>query len=82
MIIKIIIIIMYNPLIVVSVNGYLILINRANLMLLILKQHLLPVYRFTIKQTSPAVIKRKAFRNHTLFAPLQRFLSQATKCSC
>ena len=44
-------------------------------MLLILKQHLLPVYYFTIKQTGLIIIKRKAFRNHTLFVPLQRFSS-------
>ena len=47
--------------------GYLILINRVNLMLFILKQHLLLIYCFTIKQAGLLVIKRKAFRNHTLF---------------
>ena len=36
-------------------------------MLLILKQHLLPLFCFTIKQACLIVIKRKAFSNHTLF---------------
>ena len=39
----------------------------VHLVLLILKQHLLPVYCFTIKQAGLIVIKRKAFSNHTLF---------------
>ena len=50
-------------------------INRVHLMLFILKQHLLPMYRFTIKQAGLVVIKCKAFRNDTLFVPLQRFSS-------
>ena len=41
--------------------------------LFIFKQHLRPVYRFTIKQTSLVVIKRKAFRNHTLFCTFAAF---------
>ena len=45
-------------------------INRAHLMLLILKQHLLPVCGFTIKQAGLITIKFKAF-----FVPLQRFSS-------
>ena len=40
---------LHNPLIIVSVQGILMLINRVHLMLLILKQHLLSLYRFTIK---------------------------------
>ena len=43
---------------------------RVNLMPLILKQGLLPVYYFTIKQAGLVVIKRKAFRNHILFCAL------------
>ena len=43
------------------------LINRIHLVFLILKQHLLSIYRFTIKQAGLIVIKREAFRNHTLF---------------
>ena len=58
---------LYNPFIIVSVQGYLILINRVHLVLLILKQRLLPVYCFTIKQAGLIIIKRKALRNHTLF---------------
>ena len=54
---------------------YRMFINRVHLMLFILKQHLLLKYRFTIKQAGLVVIKRKAFRNHTLFVPLQRFSS-------
>ena len=63
----------HRPLIIVSVQGYLMFINRVHLMLLILKQCLLPVYRFTVKQAGLIVIKRKSFRNHTLFFFLQRF---------
>ena len=58
---------LHNPLMIVSVKDYLMFINRVNLMLLILKQHLLSVYHFTIKQAGLIIIKRKAFRNHTLF---------------
>ena len=58
---------LHNPLIIVSVQGYLMFNNRVHLMLLILKQYLLPVYRFSITQTGLIVIKRKSFRNHTLF---------------
>ena len=61
---------MHNPLIIVSAQGYLIHINRVNLILLILKQHLPSVYCFTIKQAGLVVIKRKPFRNHTLFCTL------------
>ena len=53
------------PLIIVSVQGYLVFIDRIHLMLDILKQHLLSIYRFTIKQAGLVVIKRKTFRNHT-----------------
>ena len=34
---------LHNPLIIVSVQGYLMLINRVHLMLLILKHHLLSI---------------------------------------
>ena len=56
---------LHKPLIIVSVQDY--LINRVHLVLLILKQHLFTVYCFTIKQTGLIIIKREAFRNHTLF---------------
>ena len=58
---------LHNPLIIVSVQSYLMLINHAQLMPLVLKQHLLSVYCFTIKQVGLAVIKRKAPSNRTLF---------------
>ena len=48
-------------------SGYPMLINCVHLMLLILKQYLLPVYCFTIKHVGLIVIKHKAFSNHTLF---------------
>ena len=57
---------LHNPLIIVCVQFYFTLINRVNLVLLILKRCLLPVYCFTIKQADLMIIKRKAFRNHTL----------------
>ena len=61
---------LYKPPIIVSVQGYLMLIDRVHLVLLNLKQHLLPVYCFTIKQ---------AFSDHTFFytfaALLLHFLS-------
>ena len=40
---------LHKPLIIVSVQGYVMLINRVLLMLLILKQHLLSIYRFINK---------------------------------
>ena len=58
---------LHKPLISVSVQGYFILFNREHLVLLVLKQHLLSVYCFTIKQSGLIVIKRKALGNHTLF---------------
>ena len=64
---------MHKPLIIVSVQGYLMLINRIHPMLLILKQHLLSLYRFTIKQAGLIVIKHKSFRNHTLFCAFAVF---------
>ena len=56
-----------NPLIIVPVQGYLMLINHVHLVLLILKQHLLPVYCLAIKQAGLIVFKRKALSNYTLF---------------
>ena len=58
---------LHNPFIIVSVQGYFMLINHVHLVPLILKQCLLPAYCFTIKQAGLIIIKRKAFRNHTLF---------------
>ena len=58
---------LHEPLIIVSVKGYIVLINHVHLMLLIRKQHLLSICRFTIKQAGLAVIKGKAFRKHTFF---------------
>ena len=58
---------LHEPLIIVSVKGYIVLINHVHLILLILKQHLLSICCFTIKQAGLVVVKRKAFRNHTLF---------------
>ena len=58
---------LHGPLFIVSFKGYIVLINHAHLMLLILKQHLLCICRFTIKQAGLVVIKQKAFRKHTLF---------------
>ena len=58
---------LHNPLIVVPVQCYLMLVNRIHLMPLIFKQQLLPVSLFTIKQASLIIIKCKAFRNYTLF---------------
>ena len=58
---------LYEPPIIVSVQGYLMLISRVHLMLLILKQRLLPEYCPTVKQEGLVVIKRKVFRNHTHF---------------
>ena len=55
-----------NPLIIVSVQGYLMLVDRVHLVFLLLKKHLLSVYCFTIKQAVLVVIKRNAFRNHIL----------------
>ena len=58
---------LYKPLIIVSVQGYLILIDQVHLVLLILKQHFLTVYCFTIKQASLLIIKRKSFSDNTFF---------------
>ena len=58
---------LHNPLIIVSVQSYLILINRVNLVPLILDQHLLLVYCFTIEQAGLIIIKRKALGKHTFF---------------
>ena len=66
---------LHNPLIIVSVQGYLMLINRVHLVFLVLKQHLLSVYCFTIKQAGLVVIKLKAFRNHTLFCTFAALFS-------
>ena len=54
---------LYKPLIIVSVQGYLMLVDCVYLLLLILKQYLLPVYCFTIKQAGIIVIKHKAPSN-------------------
>ena len=62
-------------------SGYLALINRVHLILFILKQHLLPLYCFTIKQAGLIVIKHKAFSNYTLFCTFA-VLFPASSCSC
>ena len=59
---------------IVSVQGYLMLIDCVHFMLLILKQHLFPVYCFTIKQAGLIIIKHKAFSNHTLFCTFAALL--------
>ena len=64
-----------KPLIIVSVHSYLMFIDGVHLVLLILKQHFLPVNCFTIKQAGLIVIKCKIFSNNTLFVPLQSFSS-------
>ena len=67
---------LHNPLIGVSVQGYLMLINRVHIMLLILKQRLLSIYRFTIKQAGLAQSSnvRSSETTH-FFVPLQCFSS-------
>ena len=52
------------------------LIDCVNFVLLILKQHLLPVHCFTIKQAGRMVIKRKAFSNYTLFCTFAALILQ------
>ena len=56
---------LYKFLIIVSVQGYLVLIDRVHFVLLPPKQHFLPACCFTIKQAVLIVIRRKAFSNHT-----------------
>ena len=58
---------LYKFLIIVSVQGYLVLIDRVHFVVLPPKQHLLPACCFTIKRAVLIVIRRKAFSNHTLF---------------
>ena len=65
---------LYKTLIIVSVQGYLFLIDRVNLVLPNFKQHLLLLYCFTIKKAGLIVIKRKAFSNHTLFCTFAALL--------
>ena len=58
---------LHNPLVIDSVQGYLMLVDRVHLVFLVTKHHLLSVFCFTIKQAGLIVIKRKALSNHTLF---------------
>ena len=50
---------LHNPLIAVPVQGYLMLVDRVNLVFLVLKEPLLSIYCFTIKKAGLVVIKSK-----------------------